>query len=89
MKKLLITAVIAIYVSVECTFAFVQRISLDVNGNEGNNVSDHESISADGRYIAFQSQADNLVSGDTNNATDIFVRDTLSGTIQRVSVASG
>jgi trimeric autotransporter adhesin len=37
------------------------------------------SLSADGRFVAFESDADNLVSGDTNNATDVFVRDTCVG----------
>lgn len=37
------------------------------------------SISADGRYVAFASPADDLVPGDTNGAQDIFVRDTCAG----------
>ncbi len=37
------------------------------------------SISADGRYIAFGSSADNLVEGDTNGVSDIFVRDLWTG----------
>src|SRR5262249_43541255 len=46
------------------------------------------SISADGRYVAFDSQASNLVKGDTNGAIDVFVCDRLTGTTARVSVAS-
>jgi WD40-like Beta Propeller Repeat len=46
------------------------------------------SISADGRYVAFDSEATNLVKGDTNNTADVFVRDRLTGTTERVSVAS-
>jgi uncharacterized repeat protein (TIGR01451 family) len=46
------------------------------------------SISADGRYVAFDSQASNLVKGDTNGAIDVFVHDRLTGTTERVSVAS-
>ena len=45
-------------------------------------------LGADGRYLAFPSTASNLVLGDTNGATDIFVRDRESGKIERVSVAS-
>ena len=37
------------------------------------------SISGDGRYVAFQSSASNLVSGDTNGYQDIFVKDLVSG----------
>jgi Tol biopolymer transport system component len=45
-------------------------------------------MTADGRYIAFSSQASNLVLGDTNGAWDEFVRDRIAGTIERVSVAT-
>ncbi|MCY2993852.1 MAG: hypothetical protein NTY19_39145, partial [Planctomycetota bacterium] len=62
------------------------RVSLDTAGNQANNVSLTQSISADGRYVAFMSGASNLVSGDTNFSIDIFVRDTLSNTTSRVSV---
>ena len=44
------------------------------------------SVSADGRYIAFSSWADNLVPGDTNRSLDVFVRDRLLGETRRVSV---
>lgn len=65
-------------------------VSLDSSGLQGNNDSHSygKSISNDGRYIVFMSSASNLVSGDTNGANDIFVRDTVSGTTTRVSVSS-
>lgn len=44
------------------------------------------SSSADGRYVAFESTAPNLVSGDTNDASDIFVLDRWTGTLERASV---
>lgn len=44
--------------------------------------------SEDARYVAFSSQASNLVVGDTNGANDVFVRDRLLGTTERVSVGS-
>lgn len=47
------------------------------------------SISADGRYSAFGSEASNLVAEDTNGVGDIFVYDHLSGTLSRESVATG
>ena len=43
-------------------------------------------VSADGRVIAFQSDASDLVPGDTNQATDVFVRDRATGVLQRVSM---
>jgi len=51
--------------------------------------SDAASVSADGRYIAFQSNATNLVTGDTNSAADVFVKDMQTGSITRVSTATG
>ena len=58
------------------------------NGDSGGPSVDSLSISADGRFVAFTSAASSLVSGDTNGALDVFVRDRLSGTTERVSVAS-
>ncbi len=62
--------------------------SVDSSGNQSNNTSSSPSISGDGRYVAFQSAATNLVSGDTNGYYDIFVRDTVSGTTVRANVSS-
>ncbi len=45
-------------------------------------------LSADGRYVAFYSNQTNLVAGDTNGAVDVFVRDRVNGTTERVSVAA-
>ena len=45
-------------------------------------------MSADGRYVAFTSNADNLVGNDSNGYPDVFVKDTWTGSIQRVSVSS-
>ena len=64
------------------------RVSVDSSGSEANSGSDYPSLSADGRYVAFYSSATNLVAGDTNGASDIFVRDTVAGTTTRVSVDS-
>jgi Tol biopolymer transport system component len=46
------------------------------------------SLSADGRYVAFASQGDDLVEGDTNLRADVFVRDRADATTSRVSIAS-
>ncbi len=62
------------------------RLSVDGAGAQGNSTSYNPSISADGRYVAFYSNASNLVAGDTNGATDVFVRDTVAGTTTRISV---
>ena len=63
-------------------------VSVASDGTQGNAESGHPSISADGRYVAFQSAASNLVHGDTNNESDVFVHDRQTNTTTRVSVAS-
>jgi Tol biopolymer transport system component len=64
------------------------RVSVDSAGNQGNGSFSDPSISADGRFVAFSSDASNIVPGDTNNRDDIFVWDTLTNTTTRVSVDS-
>jgi len=65
-------------------------VSVDSNGAQANGgESTYPSISADGRYVAFESSAHNLVSGDTNGYLDVFVHDRQSGVTERVSVATG
>jgi len=63
-----------------------ERISVDSTGIEGNKDSVNPSISADGRFVAFESEASNLVPNDTNKEADIFVHDREAGTTQRISV---
>jgi Tol biopolymer transport system component len=65
-----------------------ERISVTSNEAQGNSGSNYPAISANGRYVAFRSNASNLVDGDTNNLEDVFVRDRENGTTERVSVAS-
>jgi len=64
------------------------RVSVDSSGVQANNTSRHSVISGSGRFIAFESDASNLVSGDTNGVGDIFVHDRQTGTTSRVSVDS-
>jgi Tol biopolymer transport system component len=63
--------------------------SVDSGELPGNALSIGASISADGRWVAFESQADNLVVGDLNGITDLFVRDRLNGTTEIASLNSG
>lgn len=65
------------------------RVAVASGGGQGNRRSDLPSISRDGRYVAFYSEATTLVAGDTNGRTDIFRRDTVAGTTIRVSVGAG
>lgn len=65
------------------------RVSVGLGGVQGNGPSRWPSISGDGRYVAFYSEATNLVSADTNGAGDIFVHDRETGQTSRVSEATG
>src|SRR5262249_18797775 len=64
------------------------RISLSSAGVQSNGLSDTPAIAAGGGFVAFRSDATNLVSGDTNNFADVFVRDLANATTTRVSVDS-
>lgn len=63
-------------------------VSVSSSGKRGNQASEFASISGDGRFVAFQSTASNLVEGDTNGSSDVFVHDRETRTTERVSVSS-
>jgi Tol biopolymer transport system component len=65
-----------------------ERVSVNSAGRQGNDRSGRAFISADGRYVAFDSKAGNLASGDTNRENDVFVHDRQTGVTERVSVSS-
>jgi Tol biopolymer transport system component len=65
------------------------RVSVSSNGTQAAASSFSPEISGDGRYVVFASNASNLVSGDTNGETDVFLHDRDAGTTVRVSVATG
>ena len=64
------------------------RVSVDSAGNQGDGDSDRGALSQDGGIVVFESASDNLVAGDTNGVSDLFVRDLVNGTTERVSVDS-
>lgn len=66
----------------------ITRASIAADGSEANGHCDAFSLSADGRFLAFTSDASNLVSGDTNGKSDVFLRDLQTGTVTRVSTAA-
>ena len=66
-----------------------RRVSVKSNGQQGNDPSRQPSISGDGRFVVFESKADNLVSGDTNNEGDVFIHDRNKKRTKRVSVRTG
>jgi len=61
------------------------RVSLSSSGSQGDGDSFSPRISADGRFVAFSSASDNLVSGDKNGFIDLFVRDLKTGKTTLVS----
>ena len=84
----------------QSTSPVLELISVSSDEVQGNNASGvgagfvtpssaRTGVSPDGRFVAFVSFADNLVPGDTNLSSDVFVRDRLSGTTERVSVTIG
>jgi len=92
-KKVLLSVFAAIFIlticgTVEAANNTTERVSISTNGSASNGHSFEPSISADGRYVAFSSYADNLVANDTNGYADVFVRDRILNTTERVSVSS-
>ena len=65
-----------------------ERMSTSAAGVQGDQTSLLCSISADGRYVAFQSWATNLVAGDLNGMEDVFLKDRVSGAVTLVSIGS-
>ena len=84
------TAVLVVVFSSGVAARVIERVSVDSTGIEGNGESSlpasERGVSADGRYVAFQSDADNLVVDDDNGWSDVFVRDRAQNTTIRVSV---
>jgi Tol biopolymer transport system component len=66
----------------------IERVSVSSGAEQGNSDSVEPSISADGRFVAFSSNASNLVAGDSNAGYDVFVRDRLTQATFRISVSS-
>jgi Tol biopolymer transport system component len=66
-----------------------KRVSVSSSGTEGDGPSNWHDISADGRFVVFESEATNLVPDDGNDASDVFVHDRLTGRTSRASVKPG
>src|SRR5215212_4344729 len=66
-----------------------ERVSISSGGVQGNGYSIGPSLSADGRFVGFYSEATTLVAGDTNNADDIFIRDRQTGITERLVIGGG
>jgi hypothetical protein len=66
------------------TLRVTRRVSVASDGTQANGDSILPAISSDGRFVAFSSDASNLVAGDTNNLSDIFVHDSQDDTTVRI-----
>jgi Tol biopolymer transport system component len=84
------------FLTAEATTSQTELVSVSSAGVQGNGPSGERSpgaggppVSADGRYVAFDSLASNLVPNDTNRVRDVFVRDRFTQETQRVSVGNG
>ncbi|MCW6005298.1 hypothetical protein K1W54_11990 [Micromonospora sp. CPCC 205371] len=66
----------------------LELVTISRTGGTSNDNSSRPDLSADGRYVAFDSRANNLVPGISLGGADVYVRDRLTSTTTRVSVAS-
>lgn len=91
MKKSIFVALLSLTLSgsawAQLTPSTPEQISVGIGGTAPNGLSDQPVTPPNGNLVAFRSLASNLVSGDTNNWSDIFLADT-SNTISRISVSS-
>ena len=84
-----VVALLGVVAVGDAAAAVTERVNVSSAGIQSNGTDDTEmAISADGRYVAFVSDGTTLVSGDTNKASDVFMRDRVTGTTERVSVSS-
>lgn len=84
-KRLTLASVLGLCATMTAHAETTLLLSATSGGAPGNAASDRPSISADGRYVAFQSAATNLAAADSNVRRDIFLLDRQSGSITRAS----
>ena len=65
-----------------------ERVSVSSSEQQADNNSESPAVSADGRFVAFASSASNLIDGDNDGASDVFLRDRQAGTTEGVSVVA-
>ena len=79
------TRQVVLYNAATGTSSRVNQNSLGIAGNGTNGSNMLAYVSADGRYVIFNDNADNLVADDTNSASDVFIRDFGLGTLKLIS----
>src|SRR5262245_2042844 len=87
MRSMFGIGIVAVAFPCVVTAQVTQRVNLSSEGmqTEAHTQDLFVSISADGRYVAFDNPSAVLVSGDTNGVRDVFVRDRSTGETTRVS----
>ncbi len=85
---LLVITVASSAVSAAAQGAQTRRVTVDSNGAQANGYSDFGALARGGNFVVFNSAANNLVPGDTNNKSDVFVHDLSTGVTTRESVDS-
>ena len=83
---LAIAVIVVLPLSPAALAATLERVSVASDRTQGNSFSSDPAITPDGRFVAFDSSASNLVPGDTNGFPDVFVHDRLTGITTRASV---
>ncbi len=84
-----LTALAAVASASQSPFTLTTRVSSLAGAGDAHGESHFPSVSEDGHFVAFWSEASDLVSGDTNGVADVFVRDVVNDTVERVSVGAG
>lgn len=80
--------VLAVAIPAGAAWGVVEKVSIPSGGGDGTGGSAMPAFSWDGRYVAFESNASNIVTDDSNTVSDVFVRDRATSTTRRVSLAS-
>ena len=83
-----LAALVLVSTAPSATTARTIRVDVSSSAQQGDRPSWTAGISANGRFVAFTSQATNIVPGDTNDRQDAFVYDRRTGRTERVSVSS-
>jgi len=83
-----LAALVLVSTAPSATTARTTRVSVSTSQQQGDRPSWTAGVSASGRFVAFTSQATDLVPGDTNDRQDAFVIDRKNGRTQRVSVSN-
>ncbi|MGI9602472.1 MAG: IPT/TIG domain-containing protein [Acidimicrobiales bacterium] len=93
MRTMRVVAVTAVLAVLGAGCAWYDVVSVDNTGDPGNGLSDfsyaNATLNVDGQFVVFSSDADDLVGGDANGATDVFVRDLVNQSTERITGAEG